>query len=61
MVGCMVVIQSLDQRIMLDISQEHFHDYRKPLYFMVKTMVSCRFSQQNQSIEYQYHDYHLVN
>ena len=25
--------------------------YRKPLYLMVKTMVSCRFSQENQSID----------
>ena len=25
--------------------------YRKPLHLMVKSMVSCRFSQQNQSID----------
>jgi hypothetical protein len=25
--------------------------YRKALYLMVKTMVSCRFSQENQSID----------
>ena len=29
----------------------HFHVYRKTPYLMGKSMVSCRFSQQNQSIE----------